>query len=332
MDSSCPFDKEDQLGSDVVAPTGTLPGYPRVSLDNRNRVKKFLEKELYADLLESMAPRLWWMAKQDSRSISALHRQLVRSRRIVITEDPKLHLVWFNDRIFIKPLPGYLLSHSFWTEYLANPRSDQEQRTTRAALGFLRTYFYLIQHPSDFRMATAESARLVPPGVTYFQFCQFSKRFDKIKDEDVTWRYAYGELRLSRLNFYVKVFGSRWSYHRTELQYGAYFARFYGPFLFLFGCISVVLSAMQTELAAEQVGLLVYWINFQNASRGFCVFALFLVMIIVLTFTTLWLYKFLKEWHYALKDRFDKRRPIHDTWIARSQTNMSMRKRTNHAV
>jgi hypothetical protein len=42
----------------------------------------------------------------------------MKRREIVVTEDPRLHLVWIYDRVFIKPLPKYLLSHDFWQIYL----------------------------------------------------------------------------------------------------------------------------------------------------------------------------------------------------------------------
>ncbi|CAJ2513956.1 Uu.00g020750.m01.CDS01 [Anthostomella pinea] len=51
-----------------------------------------------------MASRLWWMSKQDSANIFPLHWQLVKQRTVIVTEDPKLHLVWIHNRIFIKPL------------------------------------------------------------------------------------------------------------------------------------------------------------------------------------------------------------------------------------
>ncbi|KAL4787016.1 hypothetical protein BJX76DRAFT_319770 [Aspergillus varians] len=89
-----------------------------------------------------MAGKLWWMSKQDGSNISPLHRQMVKGRMIISTEDPRLHLVWINDRIFVKPLPRYLISHSFWHEFM----NDQSKHTgvsrlRKAALGYLRTYY-----------------------------------------------------------------------------------------------------------------------------------------------------------------------------------------------
>src|SRR5579862_755325 len=136
-----------------------LPGHPRVAIDDTAKLCKFLHQEFNLVDLERMAPRLWLMSMQSSKNISPLHRQKVKGRDIIITEEPRLHLIWYYDRIFLKPLPKYLLSHRFWTEYLlatTSPLGDERETIRRAALGYLRTYFYLIRYESDFRVATDE--------------------------------------------------------------------------------------------------------------------------------------------------------------------------------
>ena len=235
----------------------------------------FLERNLFAPDLEHIADKLWWMSKQDSKNISPLHRQYVKSRCIIVTEDPKLHLIWIKSRIYIKPLPEYLLSHSFWEQYLLQPNltssetNEQQTRIRKAALGLLRTYFYLIQYESDFRIAKDPSLNLLPARVPWEQFCAFSARFDAIREDEVTWRYSYGEIRLSRLNFYYRMLSRGGHFHRLAPQYGEYFARFYGPILFVFGFLSVILSAMQVEIAVEQLDSAVPWQTFQRVSRVF---------------------------------------------------------------
>ena len=141
-----------------------LPGYPRISLQDRYGLVEFLEKEHCSADLDRIAGRLWWMSKQDSANISPLHRQLVKRRSIVVTEDPKLHLVWIRDRIFVKPLPLYITSHTFWQEYLG---SDTNTHIREAALGYLRTYFYLVMSESDLCIAQDPSLHLVPAGITW---------------------------------------------------------------------------------------------------------------------------------------------------------------------
>src|SRR5450755_457712 len=122
-----PFPKEVELNKELEfleqsVPTssdpGHLPGHPRISLDDTGELTAFLEQEFLSEDMDGMAPHLWMMSKQSHVNIYALHRQTIKRREIVITEDPKLYLVWIYDRIFIKPLPKYLLSHAFCDKYL----------------------------------------------------------------------------------------------------------------------------------------------------------------------------------------------------------------------
>ena len=193
-----------------------LPGYPRISFQDRHELLGFLKKEFCSADLDRIASRLWWMSKQDSANISALHRQLVKRRSIVVTEDPKLHLVWIRDRIFVKPLPLYLTSNTFWQKYLGN---DANAHIREAALGYLRTYFHLIRSESDFCIARDPSLHLVPTGITWEQFCNFSADLAKISDRDVSERYTYGEIRLTRLNFYAPLLLRKSYYQRMDYQY-----------------------------------------------------------------------------------------------------------------
>lgn len=234
-------------GSTTGLSTQKLPGYPRVSLQDQDGLLSFLEKEYYSADLDRIAGKLWWMSKQDSANISPLHRQLVKSRSIILTEDPKLHLVWIRDRIFVKPLPQYLTSYMFWQDYL---RNDANLHIRKAALGYLRTYFYLVKSESDFRIAQNPSLHLIPAGITWEQFCDFSANLDSISDRDVSERYAYSEIRLTRLNFYAPMLLGKSYFQRMDYQYGDYFARFYGPILFIIGIISVILGGLQVIITA----------------------------------------------------------------------------------
>jgi hypothetical protein len=87
-------------------------------------MKQYLKQDLYAEDLETIAPYLWIMSTQSSANINPLHRQRVKGSEIIITEEPRLHLVWSHNRIFLKPLPRYLLSFTFWEAFLG-PKSTQ---------------------------------------------------------------------------------------------------------------------------------------------------------------------------------------------------------------
>ncbi|RYO22015.1 hypothetical protein AA0113_g12779 [Alternaria arborescens] len=113
-----PFLQANQLVRDLEPKPGssqspTLPGQPSIPLDDLNLTNKFLQDDLWSDDLKRIAPRLWIMTTTSSANVNPLHHQRVKGREIIVTEDPRLHLVWIHDRIFIKPIPRYLLSHTF---------------------------------------------------------------------------------------------------------------------------------------------------------------------------------------------------------------------------
>ncbi|KAK2616785.1 hypothetical protein QQS21_000162 [Conoideocrella luteorostrata] len=281
-----------------------LPGLPRVSLSNKHELCDFLELELCSDDLDRISNRLWWMSKQDSANISPLHRQLVKGRSIIVTEDPKLHLVWIYDRIFIKPLPRYLTSYWFWEDILCagNDSKGREVRIRGAALGLLRTYHHLIKHESDFRMAQDPSLYLIPPEVTWEQFCSFARNLEFIQDGDVSLRYAYGEIRLTRLNFYAPFLLGKSYFQRVEYQYGQYFARFYLPILFVMGVLSVILGGLQiVAAAADKDGSSQWPVTMAVAISGIAIVASFCLFMFL---GVLLMYKIVKEWRFALYDRY----------------------------
>ena len=313
-----PFTEESQLNRDSTTSqpscSPTLPGHPRIPLQDAAQLRDFLYRELWAVDLERMAPHLWIMSTQSSSNVSPLHQQKVKARKIIVTEDPRLHLVWIYDRVFIKPLPRYLLSYTFWSEHMSNEKStlwgsnEEEQKTCTmirmSALGFLRTYYYLIQHESDFEIARNET-RLLPSDITWTEFCAFSKDFLDISDDDVSERYHYGELRLTRLNLYAKLITRKFQYEHVHGQYGAFFARFYGPLLFIFGILSIILSAMQVELGVETLTN-ARWQSFWYACRWFVIVALASMVLLVLALISLLVGMIVDEWVFALRKRYER--------------------------
>ncbi|KAL3432324.1 hypothetical protein BDV09DRAFT_174414 [Aspergillus tetrazonus] len=305
-----PFPVTDQLSADLDAGCLTkqyLPGYPLVQLQDQCGLLGFLEREYCSTELDQVADKLWWMSKQDCGNISPLHRQYVKGRTIIVTEDPKLHLVWMHNQIFMKPLPRYITSHVFWRDYLRDDvkglARDRYRRVCRAALGFLRTYLYLVRSESDFYIAQEPSLHLIAKDVTWEQFCNFARHLTKISNKDVSGRYAYGEIRLTRLNFYAPLLLRKWNFQRVQYQYGEYFARFYGPILFVAGTVSILLSGLQVTIAIQGMEPALY----DRASLAVAFWFSAVVMlcfcsILVVLFFTL-VYKVVKEWNYAIRDR-----------------------------
>lgn len=150
----CPFQKGDQLNSDINGSYDCLPGYPHIKLSDHASLYNFIYQEFWSEDLKTISSKLWWMLKQDGGNISPLHQQIVKGQKIVITEDPWLHLVWIDNWIFLKPLPPYLTSYSFWHNFISDLSKNIDiVKFGKAALGYLRTYFYLIQYESDLYIA-----------------------------------------------------------------------------------------------------------------------------------------------------------------------------------
>ena len=295
-----------------------LPSQPLIRItSDPEQLFDFLDNDLLTLDLDRMAPRLWLMATQSGSHISPLHHQKIKGRRIVITKDPGLHLVWIDDRIFIKPLPLYLQSYAFWAKYLSESRqtkpnekpletmfpgwSMRKEPIFRAALGLLRSYAFLIRHSSDLDIAIQH--RLLPPETTFLSFCLFKSQLLGIPDSEVSPRYGYGQLRLTRLNFWSKIFLGRWDYETVHHQYAQYFQRFYGPLLFTFGFFSVVLSALQVEMAVESIWQSHQWRAFWVFSRVFSIISLALVSVPALGLLLLFVGKNVMELRYALTHR-----------------------------
>ncbi|KKK17097.1 hypothetical protein AOCH_003658 [Aspergillus ochraceoroseus] len=290
-----------------------LPGQPRIGLEDPE-LPTYLHSEFVTPDLDRLGPHLWLVAKQDSTHISSLTEQAVRGRRVVITENPELHLVWAYDIVYLKPIPKYLLSHPFWEFYLTrqNPvvsNDTAREAIVRGARGFLRSYFYLIQHKSDFLTATNEGLCLLPHGIRYSQFMRFISAFEKVQDSDVSPRYHFGQLRLTRLNFWSKVFLQRLNFHKMYWQYGTLFANYYGPLLFVFGWFSVALSAMQVALAVEDTNSTASpWYIFATVSRVFSVVTLFVILLSIVFLIVVFTVHVVRELVYALGDLCKKSR------------------------
>jgi len=166
-----------------------IPGNP-IRPDDQD-VGKFLLEDLNVDVLNKMHQHLWWAGRP--YNIRALHLQHALQRSIVINEKPGLHLLWYEDIIYIKPLPPYLLSVAFFDKHIA-----PDSKLRALALGFLRSYTKLIRYPVDLEIA--RDKKLVPGDLTWDTWARLAPHFIYLSDEDVNMRYIYGELRIPRVN------------------------------------------------------------------------------------------------------------------------------------
>lgn len=154
----------------------------------------FIEHELDVDLLDGLHKWLWLAGRVDN--IRPLHHQKLLGRTVMITERAKAHLIWTEDKIFLKPLPEWMTNQAFSNKYIPE-RSLLRRRTN----GFIRTWLYLVQHESDFLLA--KELDLLPQKMDWTGWLNFVDANHHLVLQDVssrTPRYAYGELRLYRIN------------------------------------------------------------------------------------------------------------------------------------
>ena len=238
-----------------------VPGQPSVSL-RPSDVHEFLIQELHTSVLDELYPRLWWVGRKDSKAVDPLNGQRVKGWEIVPTEDPNLHLIRQRNKIHIKPVPICFLNHEFWKIYLAPSQTsvapDNCFSDRPAAMGFMRSYSHLIQHRLDFILAQED--HLLPSELEWIEWSTFITHFCRIDDSQVASRYHYGQLRLSRLNWAVRIFQPRnapsaWFYKIPYWSTALYLENVIGPLIFAFASLSVVLSSMQVVLSVPSKGL-----------------------------------------------------------------------------
>ena len=287
----------DSCGQNFTSPANEtelisyVPGDPTVSLHPAD-VSVHLSTQLETRLLDELYNRLWLVARKFGHSINTLHVQRIKGRNIVPSEDPRLYLVWQHDKIYIKPLPVYLLNYDFWETYLRLPEKTKADSTSSSsasvtpnfdrsvAVGFLRSYAFLINNRLDFILA--KDSRLIPEDVNWIKWSKFIINFRKVEDDQVAKRYHYGQLRLSRLNWVVRLFRPKhastvWFYKIPHWSITEYMTRAIFPLLFVFASISLALSSMQVALSVP-----VDWLWFQRPdgsglrymSRAFWVFSI----------------------------------------------------------
>lgn len=111
-------------------------------------------------------------------------------------------------------------------------------------------------------------------------------------------RYWYGEIRLTRLNFYARILLRRSHYHRIHCHYSDYFAKFYAPVLIFIGLTSVVLSSLQVIVQLEG---LADWVL--RLGLGVSIAFLLITVVTWLLCLLAFLYRTAIECRYALRNR-----------------------------
>ncbi|MCJ1343048.1 hypothetical protein MMC31_001239 [Peltigera leucophlebia] len=267
-----------------------------INCTGNESLPKYLQHELDLSRLDGIHHHLWLAGRPVCAR--ALHRQLMIGREIIITEQADFHLVWRDSRIYLKPLPEFLLNSEFWAEHLC-----KDDALWQSARGFLLSYLWLVCSKNDLQIA--QDKGLLPPKISWDSWVRFSSSILKFIDiaspESVDRRFLYGELRLNRLNWIYRIFslphnpknfilGYMSGYNRYSVFLERNFAWIIGAFVY----VTIVLTAMQVGLATDR---LKNNERFQDASYGFTVFAILspilafgilAILLIVLVFFHLW--------------------------------------------
>ena len=301
----CPFD-----GSFLVSPPGWLtagepePDSPAYIRHDNIHFKyatpsAFLPSELDLRRLEVIEKYLWLAGRP--MPARPLHAQLSMNRSIMLAEQLDMHLLWQDQRVFLKPLPRYLLRVSFWQDHLVCPstcscrghdgaKGGSPCTTTRLrsiAFGFLLSWISLIQYESDLHIAQA--AHVVPMDLSWpFWHSLVLQLIDFHDHPGLHHRWSYGELRMHRINLIYRLApgGSLMRGYRSSFrEYKAYVQYAFAYFVGIFGILSITLNAFQVGLSTDRFGS---DISFQSISGGFAVFAIVgIIAAIVLLFVGL---------------------------------------------
>ncbi|OQE44672.1 hypothetical protein PENCOP_c002G06118 [Penicillium coprophilum] len=309
-------DFQPQLKSTSIATSSSalLVNLPTISRNKAHDVflvaddvHEYLERDLDHSRLNKIHGHLWMAGRP--LNARPIHRQKMMGFDIILTEQADLHLLKFSSKIFIKPLPDYLLNFQFWETYLC-----KSENLHKSACGILLSYVWLICSPLDLNLA--HKLDLLPSEITWLWWKSFVAEFILHVDpnvlDKVNKRYHFGELRLGRINsiYSIRFFfthfirGYLYGYNR----YAVFFQRNFAWILIVLVYSSLVLTAMQ-------VGATIPPLNtntaFLRASYGFSAFSIITVAAIVgsvgVMFVTIFLINMvLAIWH-AKKKRRDRK-------------------------
>lgn len=265
-------------------------------------VDAYLERDLDHSRLNRIHGLLWMAGRP--LNARPIHRQQMMGFDIILTEQADLHLLKFSNKMFVKPLPDYMLDFLFWETYLC-----KSEDLHKSACGILLSYVWLICSPLDLKLA--HKLDLLPSEITWLWWKSFVAEFilhvDPNTLDKVNKRYHFGELRLGRINSIYRI---RFFFTHFIRGYLYGYNRYVVFFQRNLAWILVVLVYFSLVLAAMQVGATIQPLNtntaFLQASYGFSVFSIISVAVIVgfvgVMFVTIFLINmFLAIWNEKKK-------------------------------
>jgi hypothetical protein len=253
---------------------------------------EFLDDDLSIKRVEDVLPHLWLVGRP--YPTRALNIQKVLRREIIPTTDASLHLVWTSQKIYIKALPRYITTDSFYDQSLVpvNPHG--------AALGLLFSYVALV--PTELDFAIACESKLFHKDYEWQSWRTLTSRIladypDNEIYRHISKRYIHGELRLSRLDkVYRYRYGSLLHGFSPLLGSTRYVDFFSENLKFVTAAtvyVALVLTAMQVGLAAQPLSSNE---SFRRASYGFTIFAILSPIISVGVVVSVFFFMLLANW------------------------------------
>lgn len=254
--------------------------------EHRNEVHRFLCAFFDLSRFNAIRKMLWLIAVHGAPR--SLYYQKFLRREIVITEELDLHLVWAKSRIFIKPLPDFLLNYDFWEAYISC-----EPQLHRAACGLLYSYCGLIRFGHDLQVA--QECHLVNVDLDYRTWTEFGRTvLPNLNPKDsntMDTRFQYGELRLNRLDTIYRYSPHKFSVssilqgfpHALTESYVPYMDQ-YNNAVSAFGVIVIILSAFNLSLSAHSKSP---DLDLQQAAYGFALFTMILCAALIGLFIVL---------------------------------------------
>lgn len=183
-----------------------------------------------------------------------LHLYRLKDYQILGVEQMNLHLLQVQsspNKLLLKPLPEWILSHNFWTNHLC---FASEKDLHASACGFILSYVWLITTPLDLKLAHEFS--LLPSSITWTWWRSFVKDFlnevDALTLHQVNQRYYFGGLRMDRITL---IYRCRFAtgYWYPDPRYIPFFERNFSWALIPFVFFSLILSAMQVGIDLDEL-------------------------------------------------------------------------------
>jgi hypothetical protein len=162
---------------DLVLPAGfgdlIPPGRELQPLraEHEDEVNRFLCAFFDLSRFKAIREMLWLIAVHGAPR--SLYYQKFLRREIVITEELDLHLVWPKSRIFVKPLPDFLLNYEFWETHISC-----EPQLHQAACELLYSYCGLIRFDHDLQVV--KDCNLVNADLDYRAWSSLPVRYYQI--------------------------------------------------------------------------------------------------------------------------------------------------------